>query len=44
VLGAEPREVAPDGDDPVDPRVPFGVESGPEGVDGDESGPVGRES
>jgi hypothetical protein len=44
VLGAEPSEVMPDGDDPVEAREPFGDESGPVGDDGDESGPVGRES
>jgi hypothetical protein len=49
-VGLDPSEVTPEGDDPVDARAPLVVEStpvspvGPVGRDGDESGPVGRDS
>jgi hypothetical protein len=44
VLGTEPSEVTPDGADADEPREPFDVESGPVGSEGDDGGPVGRES
>jgi len=47
-VGLEPREVTPDGDDPVEAREPFPVVSRPVRAEpdpeGEESGPVGRES
>jgi hypothetical protein len=47
-VGLEPREVTPEGDDPVEAREPFPVVSRPvraePDAEGEESGPVGRES